>query len=1125
MTFQNIAKQNMRFHRRSIMLLPSALMLGIFVFQSVPANATYGDTTTFLGKVYDGDGGQANQALLDFPEDIASDGSGNFYIADTFDNAIRKVDSSGIITTLAGGSYGSADGNSATASFAFPRGVAADSTGSVYVADTGNNAIRKISSSGDVTALVNSGLSSPQGIAINGSTLFILDTGNNALKSIPISGGTLTTIATGLSDPRKLAVTADGSTAYVANAGTFQVLKVILASGTVSVLAGSGTQGYVEGIGSSAQFDNPLGVGLSSDGTTLYVSDPDLYLTDRIRTINLATGTTALFASDTTQETMIFPAGMAVYNGSLYVAQSGLGTVHQWTMNASTTHSVFAGTSRFGSRDGADPLFGRPHDLTMTLDGKTFYLADNNHIRKIDRATKTATTVIGTIVDNYREGAPEAAGTENLDEARFSTIAGIAVNAANTALYVADRWNNRIRKIDIASSPPRSSLITGAGRTNSTGDTTNAYQEGAPCSQIVDRNDNLSIQNGCAYFQSPISMVIDPTEQFLFVADSGNNRIRRIKLADGTTSLIAGGDAGFADGIGVAAQFSTPWGITINDAGTVLYVADRGNHRIRSIDLATNTVTTLAGAGSAGYQEGIGKAAYFSYPEYLKMGADGKLYLTEAGSHRIRQIDPATGLTKLVSGSGDKGYADGFSTAAKFYNLEGLVADTANGMLFAVDSWNDILRQVDVVGTAPYASPAPTVSSSVPSDVDPRWATKTGLKVKITGTGFRYGAVVKFYTHKAVKTYVVSSTEIVAQLPLDLMKPGWYDITVTNVDGQYAIVENGIGLRDPKSGRDSLTGKVPDTYFSFSELKGFYAFDKTTRKGGVLASGNVSGDARDEVIVGSTSGQKSEVRVFSNDGTLRAQFSPYSENVGANIAVCDLNGDGQQEIVTAPGKGAKPLIRIFTGTGKAALSPSQFYALDKKFTGGARLACADFNADGKAEIAVAGGPGSNGAVFLYTAAGVRTAKFFPFGKSFRGGFVMAAGIFPQSTAFSLLLGSQSGKTRVGVYTAQGTTLLKPFFPFGKAYIGGASIATGDLNSDGQADIVVAPAGTMKPVVQTYSGTGTLRSQFLAYPKTFTGGVSIAVGDANGDDVDDIQTMPLSGFTPSLRLFTEKGRSL
>ena len=1115
----------MRLYRRSIVLLPSVLFLGVFILWTVPAKAAYGDTTTFVGRVYDGDGGQANQALLDFPEDIASDGSGNFFIADTFNNAIRKVDSSGIITTLAGGSYGSADGNGSAASFTFPRGVAADSSGSIYVADTGNNAIRKISASGDTTTLVSSGLSSPQGVAVNGSTLYILDTGNNTLKSVPVSGGAPATIATGLSDPRKLAIAADGSTAYVANAGTFQILKVIFASGTVSVLAGSGTQGYAEGTGSSAQFYNPFGVALSADGTTLYISDPDLYLTDKIRSINLTSGATALFASDTTQETMIFPAGIAVYNGSLYVAQSGLGTVHRWTISSPANHGVFAGTSRFGSRDGTNPLFGRPHDLTMTLDGKTLYLADNNHIRKIDRATKTATTVIGSIVDNYREGVPEAAGTENLDEARFSTIAGIAVNGSGTALYVADRWNNRIRKIDIASSSVRSSLITGAGRTNSTGDTTNAYQEGSPCSHIVDRNDTLTAQTGCAYFQSPTSIVLDPTEHYLYVADSGNNRIRRVKLADGTTSLIAGGDAGFVDGIGSTAQFSTPWGITINDAGTVLYVADRGNHRIRSIDLATNTVTTLAGAGSAGYQEGIGRAAYFSYTENNKMGAEGKLYLTEAGSHRIRQIDPVTGLTKLVSGSGDKGYTDGSSTAAKFYNLEGLVPDTASGTLFAVDSWNDILRQVDVVGTAPYASPAPTVSSSVPSNVDPRWATKTGLKVKITGTGFRYGAIVKFYTYKAVKTYVVSSTEIVAQLPLDLMKPGWYDITVTNVDGQYAVVENGIGLRNPKSGRDSLTGKVPDTYFSFSELKGFYAFDKASRKGGVLASGNVFGDARDEVIVGTTAGQKSEVRVFSNDGTLRAAFSPYSGNVGANITVCDLNGDGNAEIVTAPGKGAKPLIRIFSGTGKTVLSPSSFLALDKKFTGGAQLACADFNADGKAEIAVAGGKGSNGAVLLYTAAGVRTAKFFPFGTSFRGGLAMTAGVFPQSVTSSLLLGSQSGKTQVGVYSTQGKTLLKPFFPFGKAYTGGVSIASGDLNSDGQADIVLAPTGKIKPVVQTYSGTGTLRSQFLAYPKTFTGGVSVAVGDANGDDVDDIQTMPLSGFTPSLRLFTEKGRSL
>lgn len=1105
----------------------SMLLLGGIFFMPKTAFAAYGDTTTFTGKPYDGDGGQADEALLDFPEDVAVDANGNMYIADTYNDAVRKVATDGTISTLAGGGYGFSDGTGTDASFALPRGIATDANDNVYVADTSNNAIRKITPAGVVTTLLNSGLSAPYGIAIAGTTLFILDNGSNSLKSMPLSGGVVTTVATGLNDPRKIAVTDDGTKAYIADSGSHRVLQILVSTGVVSVVAGSDALGYQEGVGAAAAFNYPYGVALSADEQTLYVADPDLYVTDRIRTIDLASGQTSLFAVDTAQSDMIFPAGMAVANNNLYIAMSGLGIVRRYALNDATDTEVFAGTDRFGMREGSDPLFGRPNDAALSLDGKTMYIGDNNRVRKLDMATKASSYITGSIVDNYREGLPIGIGVSTLQEARFSNVAGIVVASDGKALYIADRWNNRIRKVDLTASPVSTSLVTGAGRSNSTGETENGYQEGGPCSQIVDRTDSLTLQSGCAYFLGPTSLALDPSEHYLYVADTGNNRIRRITLSDGTTSLVAGSSQGYADGIGSAAQFNAPFGIAVNSDGTKLYVADRGNHRIRVIDLTTNGVTTLAGAGSAGYREGIGTAAFFSYPARLKIGADGMLYVTESGSHRIRLVDPATGLTKLVSGSGDRGFANGTQRQAKFNGLGGIVPDTANGIVYVLDSGNDTIRQMDVEGAAPYADPAPTITKVEPSDVDPRW-TKTGnINVKIRGTGFRYGATVKFYTTKAVKTYIVSSKEIVVTVPIAKLTPGWYDVTVTNVDNQFAVKETAFGVRDPKSGKDSLTGKVPDRFFTLSALRGFTGFSNAYAGGFTITTGNVWGDQKKEIVLGTADGQAPLVKIYSNNGKQRGSFFAFSKTTktGVRVASCDLDNNGFDEVIAAPGSGSNPIVRIFDRTGKLVLKKG-FSALDKKFTGGIHLACADLNGDGKAEIVATGSRGGNGKVYVYAATGKLLSSFAPYGSSFHGGITLGTVRPNATTAARILVAGETGQAKVLVYSYDGKRQGIGISPYGPSFNGGISVSGGDTSGDGVGKIVVTPvhsAGTLAKIFS--SATGKRLAQFSVPPKKFTGGIRVAVGDVDGDGVADIATVAAARFHAIVQMFHQNGKPL
>lgn len=1092
---------------------------GFFISVDI-AHATYGDTTTLVGKPYDGDGGQANAALLDFAEDITSDADGNFYIADTLNHAIRKVTPAGIISTFAGGGYGFGDGQGTNATFNAPRGVAADGNGNIYIADTGNNAVRKISTAGAVSTLVSEGLKAPYDVEVAGSTVFISDTENGALKSVSTSGGSVTTITTALSDARKIAVTSNGAFVYVADAGSHRVLKVDVAGSAISVVAGDGTQGYQEGTGSAAQFQTPWGVALNAAQTKLYVSDPDLYLTDRIRVLDLATGTTSLFAADTTQELMIGPAGVHVRAGNVYVVAAGQGIVRRFAESDANDTAVFAGTTRFGSREGSDPLFGRPNDMALSADGKTLYLTENNRIRKVDLATKTTTAIIGSIVDNYREGIPEGPGTENLEEARFSSVAGIAVTRDERTIYVADRWNNRIRKIDLTATPYRSSLVTGAGRINSTGDTENGYQEGGSCDQIVDRFENLTLRSGCAYFRQPIGIVLDPTEQYLYVSDSGNVRIRRVRLADGSTTLIAGSTSGYADGTGDAAQFATPWGLTLNDDGTMLYVADRDAHRIRAIDLATKKVTTLAGTGTSGYREGIGTAAAFSLPKGLRMGADGLLYIADSGSQRIRVLDPATGLTKLVAGSGTKGYSEGGQKAVKFNGLGGLAPDTSRGVLYISDSSNDVVRSVDILGAAPYTDPAPTVTAAVPREADPRWAVKDRLNIQIKGTGFKYGATVSFASVKATKTYVISSKEIVATLPLSKMAPGWYDIIVTNLDGQYGALESGFGLRDPQSGKDSITSTVPGTFFTVSALRGFSGLPKTYRTGMFLALGDVWGDGRKEIVLGGGAGNAPLVRVFSQTGERRASFFAFAKKTrtGARVATCDTNGDGVEEILAVPGNGKTSMLKIFTTSGRLLRS---WPVRSSPSTGGAALACGDVTGDGTPDILLGIPQKKTSTIVQYTVAGTLTKSFTV---PFRSPELAIADVNGNGTA-DVLIAPRTGAGRPRAHDASGR-LLKTFpAPFGTRFAGGVSVASGDTNGDGTPELVWTPLGGIQTKVRITTLAGTLRKTFSAFPRVFTGGTRVSVGDVSGDGIADIVVVPATNFPPSVRMFTPNGKPL
>jgi len=182
----------------------------------------------------------------------------------------------------------------------------------------------------------------------------------------------------------------------------------------------------------------------------------------------------------------------------------------------------------------------------------------------------------------------------------------------------------------------------------------------------------------------------------VYVADRDNHRIRKITTADRiedrmVSTLAGSGDAAFTDATGNAAKFNYPSGVAVDSSGNV-YVADRGNHRIRKITPA-GVLSTLAGTGTSGYRDGAANTAKFDYPGDLAVDSSGNVYVADTHNDRIRKITPA-GVVTTFAGSGTEGFADGAANTAKFDYPTGVAVDSA-GNVYVADSDSHRIRKIE----------------------------------------------------------------------------------------------------------------------------------------------------------------------------------------------------------------------------------------------------------------------------------------------------------------------------------------------------------------------------------------------------------------------------------------------
>ncbi len=515
--------------------------------------ASTGIITTVVGTGsagLSGDGGLATDAQLDAPGSVRLDAAGNLYIADSYNSRVRKVATNHIITTVAGSSWGgyTGDGGPATsATLSMPADAVIGADGNLYIADDGNNVVRKVAPNGIITTLAGNGaesysgdggpairaqFSEPNGVAVDGSgNLYIADSGNSAIRKLAPTGVVTRVVGNAQGDP---GCSGDGGPAasatvelpegvafdaagnlYIADYGCAVVRRVAAAGGTISRVAGTGTSGYSGdgGPATGAQLDWPWSVALDAGGN-LYIAD---YWDNRVRKV--------------------------ATNGII---------------------STLAGTGIAGnSGDGgpaANAQLDRPHGVAVDAAG-VVYIADtaNYAIRKV-ALDGTITTVAGKL------GSPGSSGDGGpAIQARLDYPNAVAVDAAGN-LYIADTWNYVIRKV----SP--GGIITTIG-----GNHTHGYSgDGGPATG--------------AQLNWPQGLAVDSAGR-VYVADTDNNAIR---LLTPLTSSAVLGIAKTHAGSLTPGQTGATYSIMVGNAGTG---PTNGTVTVSDALPAGLTLVSMAGTG------------------------------------------------------------------------------------------------------------------------------------------------------------------------------------------------------------------------------------------------------------------------------------------------------------------------------------------------------------------------------------------------------------------------------------------------------------------------------------------------------------------------------------------------